>query len=84
MVKKAGTGSTADEPTAVVEELSGRSLLTGGIWVMASRALPQIYVLVSSILIARFLTVGDMGRQSYISFVQLSLILVCSFGSVVR
>jgi O-antigen/teichoic acid export membrane protein len=47
---------------------------------MASRALPQIYVLVSSVLIARFLTVGDMGRQSYISFVQLSLILVCSFG----
>jgi O-antigen/teichoic acid export membrane protein len=85
VVKKAVTGSRSDEPTAVVptavvEELSGRSLLTGGIWVMASRALPQIYVLVSSVLIARFLTVGDMGRQSYISFVQLSLILVCSFG----
>jgi O-antigen/teichoic acid export membrane protein len=76
VVKKAVT----DEPTASVEELSGRSLLTGGIWVIASRALPQIYVLVSSVLIARFLTVGDMGRQSYISFVQLSLVLVCSFG----
>ncbi len=76
MVKKAVT----QEPTASVEELSGRSLLTGGIWVMASRALPQVYVLVSSVLIARFLTVGDMGRQSYISFIQLSLILVCSFG----
>ncbi len=80
MVKKVVTSSTTNEPTAVVEALSGRSLLTGGIWVMASRALPQIYVLVSSVLIARFLTVGDMGRQSYISFVQLSLILVCSFG----
>ncbi len=76
MVKKVVT----EAPTASVEELSGRSLLTGGMWVMASRALPQVYVLVSSILIARFLTVGDMGRQSYISFVQLSLILICSFG----
>ena len=34
----------------------------------------------SSVLIARFLTVGDMGRQSYISFVSASLVMVCSFG----
>lgn len=76
MVKRAMT----DEPTASVEELSGASLLSGGVWVIASRALPQIYVLVSSVLIARFLTVGDMGRQSYISFVSASLVMVCSFG----
>ncbi len=76
MVKR----SMTDEPTSSVEELSGHSLLSGGVWVIASRALPQIYVLVSSVLIARFLTVGDMGRQSYISFISASLVMVCSFG----
>ena len=54
---------------ATVDELSGQTLLAGGIWVVASSALPQIYVLASSILIARFLTVDDMGHQSYIAFV---------------
>ena len=65
---------------ATVDELSGQTLLAGGIWVVASSALPQIYVLASSILIARFLTVDDMGHQSYIAFVSISLVMICSFG----
>ncbi len=70
-----------DSPSsASVDELSGQTLLAGGAWAIASSALPQIYVLASSILIARFLTVGDMGRQSFIAFSSASVILVFSFG----
>ncbi len=77
MVKEA---LTEDPPLASVDELSGQTLLAGGIWVIASSALPQIYVLASSILIARFLTVNDMGRQSFIAFVSASVVMICSFG----
>ena len=71
---------TDSPPVASVDELSGQTLLAGGVWVIASSALPQIYVLASSILIARFLSVDDMGLQSFIAFVSASVIFVCSFG----
>jgi O-antigen/teichoic acid export membrane protein len=72
--------STDASPAASIDELSGQSLLAGGVWVIASSALPQVYVLASSILIARFLSVDDMGLQSFIAFVSASIIFVCSFG----
>jgi O-antigen/teichoic acid export membrane protein len=72
--------STDSSPTASIDELSGPTLLAGGVWVIASSALPQVYVLASSILIARFLSVDDMGLQSFIAFVSASIVFVCSFG----
>ncbi len=78
MVEEALTTDAA--PPASVDELSGPTLLAGGVWVIASSALPQVYVLASSILIARFLSVDDMGLQSFIAFVSASIIFVCSFG----
>ncbi len=80
MVNEAQELSTEAPPSAAVDELSGSTILSGGLWVIASSGLPQIYVLASSILIARFLSVDDMGLQSFIAFVSSSIILVCSFG----
>ena len=71
---------TEGSPLLSIEELSGSTLLAGSVWVIASSALPQIYVLSSSILVARFLSVDDMGVQSFIAFVSASLMMICSFG----
>jgi O-antigen/teichoic acid export membrane protein len=73
-------GGPEQPAVATVDELSGRTLLTGSVWVVASQALPQVYILVSSILIARFLTVDDMGHQSFIAFTSQTVVMVCGFG----
>ena len=57
---------------------TGRSVLHGGLWYVASYAIPQGYTLVISIVAARFLGPDGMGRQSYIAFVSLTLTTVLS------
>ena len=59
---------------------TGRSVLRGGFWYTASRVVPQLYTLAISIVAARFLGPGGMGRQSFIAFVELSLVAVLSNG----
>jgi O-antigen/teichoic acid export membrane protein len=69
-----GTGADAAAST------TAGSLLRGGAWNTTSRIVPQLYVLAISIAGARFLGAEQFGRQSFIAFVQLSLILFLSGG----
>jgi O-antigen/teichoic acid export membrane protein len=69
-----GTGADAAAST------TAGSLLRGGAWNTTSRLVPQLYVLAISIAGARFLGAEQFGRQSFIAFVQLSLILILSGG----
>lgn len=56
------------------------ALFRGGAWNTASRVVPQLYVLAISIAGARFLGAEAFGRQSFIAFVELSLILFLTGG----
>ena len=69
-----GTGADAAAST------TAGSLLRGGAWSTTSRLVPQLYVLAISIAGARFLGAEQFGRQSFIAFVELSLILFLSGG----
>ena len=69
-----GTGADAAAST------TAGSLLRGGAWNTTSRLVPQLYVLAISIAGARFLGAEQFGRQSFIAFVELSLILFLSGG----
>jgi O-antigen/teichoic acid export membrane protein len=51
---------------------TARSVLSGGLWYVASYAIPQGYTLVVSIVAARFLGPHGMGRQSFIAFVSIT------------
>jgi O-antigen/teichoic acid export membrane protein len=53
-------------------ETTGRSVLTGGLWYLASYGIPQGYTIVLSIVAARFLGPSGMGLQSFIAFVATS------------
>lgn len=59
---------------------TGGSLLTSGLWSGASRLIPQVYTLIVSVAAARFLGVEGMGRQSYIAFIELSVIMLFTGG----
>ena len=61
-------------------ETTGSSVLGGGLWSVASRLLPQLYLFAVSIAAARFLGPDAMGRQSFIAFVSLSATLLVSGG----
>lgn len=71
-VPAAGSGSDAARAT------TGRSVLTGGLWYVASYGIPQGYSLVLSIVAARFLHPDGMGRQSFIAFISLTLTTMVS------
>jgi O-antigen/teichoic acid export membrane protein len=72
-----GAQATLREPGATtVEATTGRSVLVGGVWQMASFAIPQVYTIVLSIVAARFLGPNGMGVQSFIAFVALSTTIV--------
>jgi O-antigen/teichoic acid export membrane protein len=59
---------------------TGRTVLEGGFWFSASRVVPQLYTLVISVAAARFLGPNGMGRQSFIAFTQISLLVLLSNG----
>ena len=59
---------------------TGGSVFRGGVWWTASRIIPQLYVLALSLVAARFLGPTGMGRQSFIAFVELSLVALLSQG----
>ncbi len=65
------------EPEAA-RATTGRSVLSGGLWYVASYALPQGYTLLVSIVAARFLGPEGMGRQSFIAFVAITVTTVLS------
>jgi O-antigen/teichoic acid export membrane protein len=55
-------------------------VLGGGVWHTLSSLAPQRYVLVLSVVAARFLGTEGMGRQSFISFAATALTLVVTGG----
>src|SRR4051794_10502164 len=61
-------------------ETTGARVLRGGLWNALGRVLPQLYVVVQSVVAARFLGINGMGQQSYISFVALTIGSVFGFG----
>src|SRR4051812_30568841 len=59
---------------------SAASVVSGGLWTLVNRAVPQAQLLVLSIVVARYLGPHDMGRQSYIAFVSLALVQLATAG----
>jgi O-antigen/teichoic acid export membrane protein len=55
--------------TDAAEATTGATVLRGGAWNAASMIIPQLYVMVISVVAARFLGPAGLGRQSYIAFV---------------
>ena len=56
------------------------SVVSGGLWTLLNRVLPQAQLLVLSIIVARYLGPTDMGRQSYIAFASIALVQVATAG----
>src|SRR3954465_6002381 len=56
------------------------TVISGGLWTLLNRALPQAQLLALSIITARYLGPTDMGRQSYIAFVALALVQAATAG----
>jgi O-antigen/teichoic acid export membrane protein len=75
-----GIGSPITEAEAAVEETTGGRVLRGSIWTAARIVGPQLFILVVSVVAARFLGAEQMGRQSFISFIALSVAAIFSGG----
>jgi O-antigen/teichoic acid export membrane protein len=73
MTEIAGTEDAAARTT-------GRSVLGGSAWYLTAQAMPQLYTLAVSIAAARFLGPEGLGRQSFISFVALSVAMLVAGG----
>jgi O-antigen/teichoic acid export membrane protein len=73
-------GHDAPDAAGLAAATGGDSLVAGGAWNSASRLVPQLYVLAISVAGARFLGAEAFGRQSFISFVELSLVLFLTGG----
>lgn len=71
-------------PTGEAQDLgaqtTGSSVMRGGAWTLAASIVPQLQILVLSIVAARFLAPDAMGRQSFIAFVASSVVLVGTAG----
>ena len=65
-------------PSEAARATTGRSVVSGGLWYVASYAIPQGYTLIVSIVAARFLGPDGMGRQSFIAFVAITTTTVLS------
>lgn len=74
------TAAGPDQPGLAAARTTGASVVRGGVWNVAARALPQVYVLIISVAAARFLGPDGMGRQSFIAFVALSTTMFFAGG----
>jgi O-antigen/teichoic acid export membrane protein len=70
--------STAQQSATGVT--SGASIVSGGLWSVLGRILPQLQLLILSVVVARFLGPDGMGRQSLIAFVGLTAVLLATAG----
>jgi O-antigen/teichoic acid export membrane protein len=73
-------GTDGPDRAALAAAVEGDSVFRGGAWNSASRLIPQLYVLAISVAGARFLGAEAFGRQSFISFVELSVVLLLTGG----
>lgn len=71
--------AAAGQPSAA-ERTTSASVLRGGAWNATAYLVPQAYVLVLSVVAARFLGPDGMGRQSFIAFVSLSATMLFTGG----
>jgi O-antigen/teichoic acid export membrane protein len=73
--------STRDAPVSdAAAGTTAATVMRSGAWNAASLVLPQLYLVAMSVIAARFLAPDDMGRQSYIAFVALSLAQLLAGG----
>jgi len=71
------------EPTGTRDAAAattGASVVSGGLWSIAGRLVPHLYTLLISVAAARYLGPEGLGRQSFIAFVELSIILLFTAG----
>jgi O-antigen/teichoic acid export membrane protein len=70
----------ADAEFADSVSRAGARTLAGSAWATAQAIAPYVFTTVVSIVAARVLGPGGMGRQSFISFIVLATITLCSAG----
>ncbi|MFN2471268.1 MAG: lipopolysaccharide biosynthesis protein [Gaiellaceae bacterium] len=80
MTARSDAAAPSEAGLTAAAATTGRTVLGGGAWSTAGRIIPQLYTLVLSIAAARFLTTGEFGRQSFIAFVELSLVMLLTAG----
>jgi O-antigen/teichoic acid export membrane protein len=68
------------DPRRTTLEAGGRAALSGTAWASASYLMPFLFTLAVSVVAARVLGPDEMGRQSFISFVVQTVMLVCAGG----
>ena len=68
------------EPELELGATNAPAIVSGGLWTLLSRVIPQAQLLVLSIVVARYLGPDEMGRQSYIAFVALALVQMATAG----
>lgn len=59
---------------------TGQSVLGGGAWHGLGLILPQLYTVFVSVVAARLLGPDDLGRQSFIAFVEIAAIMLATGG----
>src|SRR4051794_36595417 len=70
----------AEPPGGELGRTSGASVVSGGLWSILSRILPQLQLLALSIIAARYLGPDAMGRQSFIAFAAITIVMVATAG----
>jgi O-antigen/teichoic acid export membrane protein len=71
----------ADDPVAgAAANTTSSALVAGGLWNTGARVIPQLYTLVILVAAARYLGPARLGRQSYIAFIELSVIMLATAG----
>ena len=74
-------GLTVSLPAASgADATTGRTVMRGSAWNGAALLLPQVYTLVFSVIAARVLGPADLGRQSFIAFLELSAVALFTAG----
>ena len=68
------------DPELQLGHTSGASVVSGGLWSILGRTLPQLQLVVLSVVAARFLGPDGMGRQSLIAFVGITTVMVATAG----
>ena len=73
-------GPAVVDPEHAAETTTGVSVARASTWNLAATVLPQAYLVAVSVAAARFLGPEQFGRQSFIAFVELSLVALLVGG----
>jgi O-antigen/teichoic acid export membrane protein len=75
-----GTEPAVVDPERAAETTTGASVARSSAWNLAATMLPQAYLVAVSVAAARFLGPETFGRQSFIAFVEISLVTLVVTG----